>query len=381
MSSGADAPARTANRLATPDIVRAVALAGVIALNYHGYLNGAAARAAPGDGWAQRLFDPWDGVLATRFAATFVVVAGVGVTLLTAAARRVDDPVGRDRAIAEMRWRLVRRGTLLVIVGGLLDWVWDGTILPYYGAMFVVAATLFQARTTSLIAIGATTALAAAALRWWIVARTADGREPRWLLEPDTLDTRSPRGAVFDLVVNGTHPLLPWFAFLVGGMVLGRALPRWHRRAAAAGIAALALAITLATYAMSSAFDDTGSRPLREAVLSTRPGDRALLYTVGTFASSVAALALVHFLVLGRAMPRTGAPLATLGRFALSAYLAHVAVYLLVVEQFGIVRATGLDTVLTMAGAVWVAVLVAAVWWEPRLGRGPAEWVYRRFGG
>ena len=64
-----------------PDVVRALALLGVIVMNFHGYL--IIRGAQPGDGWAADLFDPWTGPLATRFAATFVLVAGVGVTLLT----------------------------------------------------------------------------------------------------------------------------------------------------------------------------------------------------------------------------------------------------------------------------------------------------------
>ena len=41
------------------------------------------ARRCRGDGAIDQFFDPWIGPLATRFAATFVLIAGVGVTLLT----------------------------------------------------------------------------------------------------------------------------------------------------------------------------------------------------------------------------------------------------------------------------------------------------------
>ncbi len=95
-------------RLPGPDVVRAVALIGVVVMNYHGYLiieDGG----DRGEGWAAALFDPWTGPLSTRFAATFVLVAGVGVTLLT---RRC---VATGIGITEMRWRLVRRGVVLYV--------------------------------------------------------------------------------------------------------------------------------------------------------------------------------------------------------------------------------------------------------------------------
>ena len=41
-----------------------------------------------------------------------------------------------------MTVRLVRRGLLLYGGGLLFDTIWDGTILPYYGVMFVLAALL-----------------------------------------------------------------------------------------------------------------------------------------------------------------------------------------------------------------------------------------------
>ena len=217
----ADAPVRA--RLVGPDVTRAVALIGVVVMNYHGYLNGSAAAAQPGDQWAAQLFDPWTGVLSTRFASTFMLVAGVGVALLTeraAAADRAGAP--SSHALDADRWRLVRRGTLLYGFGFVLDWIWPGTILFYYGAAFVIAALIVPLRSRWIASIGATAALAAAALNWWAVARGERGESPAWLLSPGTLETRSPRGLVLDTFVNGTHPMLPWLAFMCAGIVLGR---------------------------------------------------------------------------------------------------------------------------------------------------------------
>jgi uncharacterized membrane protein YeiB len=132
-------PTESDERLPGPDVVRALALVGVVVMNYHGYL--ILRGAEPGAGWTTEVFDPWTGPLATRFAATFVLVAGVGVTLLTrgVVAARTSDPA----AVTEMRWRLVRRGLFLYALGLLLDEIWPGTIIPYYGAMFVLAAGMF----------------------------------------------------------------------------------------------------------------------------------------------------------------------------------------------------------------------------------------------
>ena len=101
---------------------------------------------------------------------------------------------------------MIRRGTLLYAFGYLFEWIWNGTILFYYGALFVVGAFLFTLRTRWLIAIGAAAAVSAAALQWW--AFEADG-DTSWLFAGWYAGTpyRSPRRLLFDTFINGTHPL------------------------------------------------------------------------------------------------------------------------------------------------------------------------------
>ena len=61
-----------------PDVVRAVAILGVVVMNYHGYLIHRGGRRDGSPGVVYDLFDPWVGPLATRFAAAFALTAGVG---------------------------------------------------------------------------------------------------------------------------------------------------------------------------------------------------------------------------------------------------------------------------------------------------------------
>jgi len=230
-------------------------------------------------------------VLTTRFAATFVVVAGMGVTLLT----NRSTSSGDKAAIAADRWRLLRRGLLLYAGGYVVEWIWSGTILFFYGAYFMVAALIFTLRTRWLALIGTVAALAGAAIAAWRIDRDTTGHATGWLDPvPD-----SPRNLFLRTFVGHTHPLLPWLAFLCAGMILGRALPRlatirWQLLAG--GVAALA-----ATYAVNAlfapSFSSASTSDQRWAViLSTRPFDRGLLYTVGTLGSSVAAFCLVSWL-------------------------------------------------------------------------------------
>ena len=76
-----DRPPRRARRRAPRPYRRVV-------MNYHGYL--ITLGGEPSRNFRCRFFDPWTGPLSTRFAATFVLIAGVGVTLLTRRSIRDD---------------------------------------------------------------------------------------------------------------------------------------------------------------------------------------------------------------------------------------------------------------------------------------------------
>jgi uncharacterized protein len=362
---------RRHGRLVGPDVTRGVALIGVVVMNYHGYLNGVGA--APDDAWYQSMFDPWKGALSTRFAATFVTVAGVGITLLT----RRSVASGDHAAISDDRWRLTRRGVLLYLVGLVLNWVWGGTILFFYGAFFVLGALLFTLRSRVVLIIGAVAALSAAGIRWWAETRIQDGHSVAWLLSPSTFATRSPRGLLFDTFINGTHPVLPWLSFLCAGIVLGRHLAQLPRLALIAGGAAL----TALTYAISHLVRSGSDDPVTQIVFSTRYTDRGLLYTFGTLGTSVVAFCVLSWLGERFARAAVVSALACAGRTTLSIYLLHVFVFRAVVNWWGLVQPTGLDTALMFALAFWVFAIIVATWWQGLFGAGPIERIYRRFGG
>jgi uncharacterized membrane protein YeiB len=363
-----------APRIIGLDVTRGLALIGVVVMNYHGYLNGGQTSDPPT--FFDRLFHPWHGVLSTRFAAIFVLVAGMGVTLLTNRSRSSGD----EAAIAADRWRLMRRGLLLAAGGYVLEWVWSGTIIFFYGAYFVVAALLFTLRTRWLVAIGATSAIAGAAVSAWRIVRETDGHATGWLdPEPD-----SPRNLLLRTFVGHTHPLLPWLAFLCAGMIIGRLLPRLaevRARLLLGGLAALAVTYA-ANAAFAPSFASAGRADQRWAtILSTRPFDRGLLYTVGTLGSSIAVFCAVSWLAERARRNPLVVALQRAGQLTLTLYLLHVVVFNEVVHQRHWIEPFSLGAALAFAGAFWLVAIAFGAWWQRLLGQGPLERFYRGFGG
>jgi uncharacterized protein len=350
-------------RLPGPDVVRAVAMIGVVVMNYHGYL---ILRGGPrGDGSLDRFFDPWTGPLATRFAATFVLTAGVGVTLFTRGA------IGHPNIVRSRRWSLIRRGLVLYGFGLLFETIWPGTILPFYGAMFVIAAGLFTLRTGWIVATGVVAAIAGAGIAWWGYERRLAGHDTGWLFNPPS----SPRALLFDVFINGTHPLLPWLAFFCTGIVLGRLLQTdwWRSAALMAGFLLVGL---------GSVISGAVGRSERAVMLgSTHPFDRGLLYTASALGTALIAFAAISWLADRFVDTVPIEVLRHAGAMTLTLYIAHGLVFNLVVDWLGWIDPGGLARALAFAAVYWAIAIAAAWWWHARRGIGPAEWLYRQLGG
>ena len=274
-------------RLRSLDVVRGVALLGVIALNYHATLNGVEAFAPLDRTFLSRLFNPVSGVLSTRFAATYVFVAGMGVALMTSRVR-TDDQDG----IRHLRVKLLRRGAALLLVGYGLEWVWPGTILFYYGAYFMIASVFVVTSNRTLVVASVSSVLAAATLNVWRVSERFDDNFTAWL-EPASPD--SPRNVAIRLFVAYTHPVLPWIAFFFAGMIVARGVR--SDRVIGSRLALGSVATVVAAYILRDAIRPallTGqSETLRASVISLQPFDRGVLYVVSLLGIAIVSVAIL----------------------------------------------------------------------------------------
>lgn len=352
-------------RLVGLDVVRGIALIGVCLMNYRGYL--VLRGGERGDGFLSHLFDPWTGPLSTRFAATFVTVAGAGVALMARGAIASKDP----SRVSAVRWTLVRRGTLLFAFGFFFDWVWSGTILFFYGAYFLVAAAVVTLADRWLVVIGASAALAAAGIQWWAVDRFTSGHDASWLVDGQAELHLSPRELLFDVAVRGTHPLLPWLAFFCAGIVVGRRLPL--------GVIARVQVAFGGVLLVAFAYVASAALPWHPVLRSTDPFDRGLLFTLSALGIAVLAVITITWLTERTADAAAVRALAVAGRTTLTLYVLHALVFNLVVDWLDLVQPGGVLTALWFASAYWVVAIAAANLWHRRFELGPLEWVYRRF--
>lgn len=361
------------NRLIGLDVARAVALFGVVLMNFHGMISYPNQMEFPGS-FIDRLFDVRTGVLSTRFAAAFVVVAGIGVTLLTDSARVHP----HRRTTIEMRLRLVRRGSVLLLSGYLLDMAWPGTILFHYGAFFIIAAFIFQLRTVHLIVIGVANVAATLAVSTWRWSRFLDGDGTEWV-SPSNIE--SLQDFLARTFLGYTHPVFPWMSFLIGGMICGRYIEHFSSRRRRITVTAAAIAV--ASYLIVSIVHSLGvdSHAAVHVLTSMHPDERGFAYIVST--SSIALLAISLIFALSEKFPHHAATivLQRAGQLSLTLYLGHVLFYYAFVRWSGWISGTGIASSIGLAVAYWMFAIAVGSWWHHRVGPGPAELLYRRLGG
>jgi uncharacterized membrane protein YeiB len=365
----------SSSRIESLDVARSIALFGVVAMNFHAYLNGAQSMYPTHPSVWERMFNPLTGPLTTRFAATFVLIAGIGVSLFTQRARESNNRADVQHA----RIVLLRRGTLLYFLGYFVQWIWPGTILFYYGAYFIIAAAVFAWSSKRLIALSGASIIIAAGLSWWRASQLLDGNNTRWL----SPSPNSPRNLLIRTFVDYTHPVFPWITFFIVGILLGRHIHRLTEIRLRLMFAAILL--MLVTHAANFLFTPSSQISDHEFVLakllSTQPLDRGILFSLGTLATAVVALCLVSLVVEHTSHLALTQLLARAGRMTLSVYLLHVVFFNLLVHRMHWVGATGLDTALVLSLLFYVVALMLASGWNKYFGLGPAERVYRAFGG
>jgi uncharacterized membrane protein YeiB len=298
-----------------------------------------------------------------RASVLFVLVAGVGVSLLAASP---STSAGRTRG------RLAWRAALLLPLGLALQELDHGAsvILQDYALLFLVAMLVLRVPDRWLLALAGASTLLGPVAFWWGRANA-----------PQTFDRSAthltdPAGEVLHgLVLSGPYPLITWLAPFAFGLWLGRRdLRARHVRARlmlVGGALALAAAVTarglVALLGRPTGFDDV------RHLLTDAPHGQMPLWLLGS--SGAAALVLGMSLVLADRARRLTWPLAATGQLALTMYVGHLLVLHAAPEQ---VTSDRLGEAALLLGAFTLVMVVAATAWRATFDRGPLELLLSR---
>ena len=356
-------------RIGGYDVARAIAVLGMVIVNF---------RVAMGaEGTGPRWLEILSGFVDGKAAATFVVLAGVGISLFTAQARSGAEPLEQKAA----RKSLLNRAMFLFLVGLAYTPIWPGDILHFYGVYLALAAFTFLWPNRNLW-----TGVALANLVFLFLLLTLDyGRGWNW----ETLDYSgfwTISGMIRNLLFNGFHPVFPWIAFLFAGMWLGRRdlrEPRFRMRVLESGVIVL-LAGSVASSSLVRAIANIRSgKPHEdiEALFGTAPMPPNPFFVLVGLGTAFAVIALSVELE-GRLSSREWMKaLVATGQLSLTIYVAHVVIGMGFLDAVGLLESQSMAFA-TVSAVVFILLAVAGAWfWRRRFARGPLETIMRRVTG
>lgn len=354
-----------ADRIVGYDVARAIAIFGMVIVNY----KIAMGAQQNGPAWLVDLAGLIDG----RAAALFVVLAGVGISLLSRAGRVGKDPerVARDRRT------LLRRSLFLFVVGSLYTSIYSADILHFYGLYIAVAALALTTSERRLWVSSAGLVLLFVALCFVL------DYEQGWdwkTLEYQGLWT--PSGAIRHLFFNGFHPVVPWLGYLFVGMVIGRqdmGDVTVRRRVLAWGVGVALIAESASRILLHALVRDTSAdeAEVMVAVFGTGPMPPLPLYMLAAGGTACAIIAASVALGQMHGSKPWLRPFVATGQLALTLYVAHVLVGMAILEAMGRLENQTLPFALLAAGAFCATSVAFASAWRGRFKRGPLEAIMR----
>jgi len=390
------------------DVARAVAICGMVLINFGVYLLGPP-RGTPGEIALRWLAHVPGG----RASSLFVTLAGVGIARMAYG----DVALGRKT--------LLKRSALLVAFGVtnlLLGWWID--ILHFYACYLAIAALFFlRATPRALLASAVAFGLAGGVLAF---AFPEEGRSHIAYSTIELLRAAITEGvaptipwpevarqcavaALRDALIDGIHPVLPWLAFLLFGMWLGRldlrvlALRRVVL-ARALAIFALTELTSLALSALAIRNESPALAPLFTLVHTD--WSPSPLYVLSASATATAIISLAHELVDRAPKHVLVRLLGNAGQLSLTLYLVHAHLAIGIPRflpsiasaiSIGLAKAhlpvtlpstlfeehdsMSIEQMLAYWVAFVVVVLPLAALYRSRFRRGPAEWLMRKITG
>ena len=346
-------PASNTDRLLGLDLARLVALIGMLIVNFNVVMLPAA------------VFDQNFGLaqlLQGRAAATFVVLAGIGLGLMS-----------QHQSRARFMQQSTKRIIFLLLLGLLNLMIFPADIIHYYAFYFLLALPLIH-QSNKTLWLGMLLLM----LTFVLLLLTLNYDQGwNWqTYEYQGLWTAS--GFFRNLLFNGWHPIIPWFAFILLGILISRLDLRnksIQYRLLFLGLMGFILIEWISSMSMQYARTLDAELPV---LFSTKPIPPVPLYLLSgsCFASTVIGLCLLLTKPLERL--KLLSLLLPAGQQTLTWYVAHIVVGMGILESMHMLgNQTPSSTRMTVVLFCSTAILLAYLW-SRFFQRGPLETLMRR---
>ena len=356
------------NRIIGYDLARAVALLGMLLVNFSVLLGNGSSDPT----WLDHFIE----MIRGRAAATFVVLAGVGLSLMTQSVY-----LSKDRAaISVKRLTLLKRSLFLLVIG-LFNFAISpiSDILHFYAVYIAIGACLLTLSNRSLAVLASATI----AVRPLVMTSFDFVKNWNFNTVADT-GIGSLLGIIGHFLFNGCFPVIPWMAFVMVGMWIGRrdlSDRSFRKKLLLTGAGAVTIAESLSRvgmYLSSSAQHGLGAEnllPLFQIV----SWDSIPLFMISAMGTALGVISLSTILADKYGNSRWIMPHIAAGQVTLSLYVAHIIVSTLFLKAVETLEMELVFFPLWGTMVFYTGAVLFAYYWMRRFGKGPLELLMRRF--
>ncbi len=347
------------------DVARALAVIGMIIVNFKVVFG------ESGLNWVKSFASVFDG----KAAATFVVLAGVGLALMTNSAIKNNDQAKLKIA----RIRILKRALFLFIIGISYIAIWPADILHFYGVyMAIIILLLTSQQKTILISAISLIVVFPILMTFW-------NYETGWNYE--TLDYHgfwTIEGFIRNLFFNGFHPAIPWTAFMLFGYWYGKQDLHNNKFVKKTFWISSIIFISIQVLSfISISFLSEGNQEVAKElteIIGTNPMPPLPIYMLNGIAVALSIISAC--ILLAKRFERSFIidALNKTGQLALTFYVAHVIIGMGIIELIDPNKMGNYSIEFSVVYALVFSVfcIVFAVVWRKYKEHGPLEWIMRK---
>lgn len=357
------------NRIIGIDVARAIAIIGMIIVNFKVVLSHS----------ENSLLSSILSVLDGKAAATFVVLAGVGIALMSNSAIQNNNKEKLQKA----KKGIFKRAVFLFLIGLTYLSIWPADILHFYGIYMLGTLILISAspKTIFLSAI--------ALILLYPLSMTLFPYDQNWnftTLKYSNFWTI--KGFLNNLFYNGFHPVLPWIAFMWIGLWFGKKDlhdTQFVKRALWISLIIFVFTQSL-SYGLLTILSE-GNPIAKEELLpvfGTSPMPPLPLYMISGCSIAIAIISGCILLAKEKNHSIFIKVLTHTGQLALTFYVAHVIIGMGLIEMIQPERISQKGSLLFsfLYSIVFsIGCIIFAYLWRQKFSRGPLEILMRKIVG
>jgi len=347
------------------DVARALAIIGMIIVNFKIAFGG------NGSGFLKSFAEIFEG----KAAATFVVLAGIGLAFMTNSAIRNNDKL----KLNTVRKRILKRALFLFIVGISYIAIWPADILHFYG-IYMLLVLLFLTSKPKIVLIFST--LLILLYPFLMLFLDYDNGWNFITFEYSGFWTSS--GFIRNLFYNGFHPVIPWSAFMLFGFWFGKQnLNRekfLYKSFIISTISFLAIQIlSFLTITILAEGNQQTTKELTE-ILGTSPMPPLPVYMFGGIAIAISIISACILIAKRYPKNKIISALNKTGQLALTFYVAHVVIGMGIIDTINSSKMGNYSIEFSVIYALVFSLfcIAFAVIWLKYKKSGPLEWIIRK---